>query len=70
MLSPMSKALVKCQGTADINLYKIYAELSSEIHGAPWSGPFLRVASQHMSKQAHNVIRCLADAMFIGVVED
>ena len=70
MLTPMSKALVKCQGTEDIDLYKIYRELSSEIHGAPWSGPSLRVASKHMSKQAHKVIRCLADAMFIDVVED
>ena len=65
----MSKALVKCQ-SADVNLYKIYGELSIDIHGAPWSGPSLRVASHHMSKQAHNVILCLADAMFINVVED
>ena len=65
----MSEALIKCQG-ADVDLYKIYGELSSDIHGAPWSGPYLRVASQHMSKQAHKVILCLADAMFIDVVED
>ena len=60
----MSEALVKCQG-ADVDLYKIYGELSSDIHGVLWSGPSLRVASQHISNQVHKVILCLADAMFI-----
>ena len=64
----MHKALVKCQG-ADIDLYEIYGELSSAIHGAPWSGPSLRVASHHTSKQALKLIRCLGKAMFIEVIE-
>lgn len=43
-------------------LYDFYGDLSDEIHGGPWSGPFLKVSSSLNASQLL-FIKTLADAV-------
>ena len=45
------------------------SELCNEIHGAPWSGPSLKVYGKFMKKDTLTFIRCLAKDMSFNLTE-
>jgi hypothetical protein len=61
--------LLKCSSGINKDLYDIFGELSRAIHGAPWSGPSVNVKSTFMTKEAKELIICLAESLSFGVTE-
>ena len=51
------------------DLYKIYGELSNLIHGAPWSGPSLKIFPKNMTNDALELVRCLANDLDLEISE-
>ena len=58
-------ALKLCGG----DLSEIYSVLSMEIHGAPWSGPAVKLYSSKMSKEANCVLQFIVSKMLLPVEE-
>jgi len=68
-LGPKSRILWNCATATNATLYEVYGELSDNIHGQPWSGPSLRVASKNMSKVTFELIRSLAKQLHFVIDE-
>ncbi len=52
---------------ADLN--DVYNSLSTEIHGAPWSGPSVRIYSSDLRKESTCILRFIASEMLLEVEE-
>ena len=51
------------------DLSDVYNSLSTEIHGAPWSGPSVRMYSSELRKESICILRFIASEMLLEVQE-
>ena len=65
-----SARLVKKAAECNSDLIKLFSTLSKEIHGAPWSGPGIKVHLSQLRKEDQCLLQYLADDIGLELVED
>ena len=65
-----SARLAKKAAECKSDLSTLYSTLSREIHGAPWSGPGIKVHMSQLRKEEQCIIQYLADDFGLELVED
>jgi len=65
-----SARLAKKAAECKSDLITLYSTLSREIHGAPWSGPGIKVHMSQLRKEEQCIIQYLADDFGLELVED
>ena len=65
-----SARLAKKAAECKSDLSTLYSTLSREIHGAPWSGPGIKVHLSQLRKEEQCIIQYLADDFGLELVED
>ena len=65
-----SARLAKKAAECKCDLTTLFSTLSKEIHGAPWSGPGIKVHLSQLRKEDQCLIHYLADDLGLELVED
>jgi len=65
-----SARLAKKAAECKCDLTTLFSTLSKEIHGAPWSGPGIKVHLTQLRKEDQCLIQYLADDLGLELVED
>ena len=65
-----SARLAKKAAVCNSDLIQLYSTLSKEIHGAPWSGPGIKVHLSQLRKEDQCFLQYLADDIGLELVED
>ena len=65
-----SARLAKKAAECNSDLIQLFSTLSKEIHGAPWSGPGIKVHLSQLRKEDQCLLQYLADDIGLELVED